>query len=405
MAFLDASSFGVVADGVTDNLAMLTSALRAMKELGGGVLYLPAGTILIGADPVGGYYGWTVDADNTVIQGHANGTTLMGHGDYASHGVLPVLVAKAGGTITGLEFRGITFSSDSTTAFPGTPSGNGAVTVPSNTTTVDLRIVGCSFDVKNLCGFTNSGTSTRLVLSGNIVTRVGEHGFYVAGTNDSPAVFGNSLLSVDSDAGGTIQTGISLKNCTSGWVAHNYVTGGWRNCGLSLADFNNNSTVVEDNTFIHLSYATVDGINWNRGASIAVRRNVFDDIGHSAIHASATAALTDAVITDNTFRNCVGSGRAITFQFGTVAPSNVEIGRNVCTQCTQGVEVDGAVGTVSVHDNRVTNTALTANPAFYLLNASHGTWTLTDNYSSGYSGNSIASQVTQSGNTFYTDLP
>jgi len=69
-ALIDASAFGVVADGITDDAPALRRAAAAMKN--GSLLMLPAGTIALGAP------GWTgislVHLEDICIQGNA--TTL-----------------------------------------------------------------------------------------------------------------------------------------------------------------------------------------------------------------------------------------------------------------------------------------------------------------------------------------
>lgn len=66
----DARSYGVVADGVTDNLAALNSAVTALASNGGGTLILPQGTIVLSNT-------WTISANNVTVQGQSFGQTIL----------------------------------------------------------------------------------------------------------------------------------------------------------------------------------------------------------------------------------------------------------------------------------------------------------------------------------------
>ena len=383
--------------GVAPCLTALTSAIAALAASSDDTnsLYFPTGTYLI--ENSGNGLGLNINTSGVTLYGDGSSNSiLVGHGNAdASHGVGPLFLGGAD-TLHNVAIQDLGLESNSTAIYSGL-WGLGLIYLAADTNGCAIR--RCSFSTRNLCGLANNGFASGLLIEDCTFSLVGEHGIYIASRSEDLVCRWNTLLGVASDALGAVQTAISVKNSTRAQFYRNDISGNWRNSAFNPADFDNIDLLFRDNAIHDMTYDGVVGVNCNYATIGTYAHNYFVDINHSGIIFTGTYPIESITLFRNYFIRVGGVGRAVTIQSSVYRPTDIKLIGNRAIDCTQGYELDGCDG-VDLHDNWATRSPETANPGYYLLNAGQGAWAMSNNRSLGYTGNSIAAQVEQTGNLF-----
>lgn len=99
----DVTSYGAVGDGVTDDQPSIQSAIDAAQLAGGGVVYIPRGTYLLGGKV--GIQSLLVDTNNIYIKGDGVGLSVLKLDDNVDAHMINFMYTNGGG-VEGLEFDG-----------------------------------------------------------------------------------------------------------------------------------------------------------------------------------------------------------------------------------------------------------------------------------------------------------
>jgi parallel beta-helix repeat protein len=437
--FFDIMAYGAVADGATDNAAIINSAITAAAAAGGGEVRIPAGTYAVASSV---YLKSNVTVRGTgpksVLKGTADATIVASAASDVVTGAIVEHIAIAGYGSTGTTQYGIYLDTASAVTIRGVATDNTSLSGILISSSTDCLVVDCA--VSNVHGATyasiNANLSTRIVIRGNRIIGGDWVGVGLQNTTES-LVDGNTIRSghsgvnvyiashrnriVNNDCstsgsgitidGNTTQAnynivsgnhchnnavrGINLQNADYTQIVGNFCRSNLQNSGIYIATSNEVQVVgnfVEGNTG--------NGITVNAACNRSlltgnhIRGNTL--IGISVAGASA-GVITGNFVYGNGQHGIGFSGTAGTDPFFAISGNIVQDNGTSATNTYMGITVQGSrtpiVGNVSVNSSTVgharniringgTNSLVVGNVTFQALTAEitdSGTGTIVQN--------------------------
>jgi parallel beta-helix repeat protein len=314
-AVFNAKAYGAKGDGVTDDTVALQAAITACGVAGGGTVFLNRGTYLVSAQI-------TIDADNIVLEGDSDDTTIIKVANSAGHQNAVYSTGRSNISIRRLQI-------DANKAGRLTAIGTVNVTcglfLDSST---DLRV--SQVTVKNTIGG-SSGSGV---------------GIAIGGTNNTRVTIENCKVR-DCGSTGRASDGIYVGNCTQGLIS-NCVALNCLDTGFVLEACNTSgitgctsrgcsqgaamsSAFGSDSVGNYINGLTV--YDWNSAVA-----------GGLALVAIGTGRLVDTVVSNVTMTVASGSGpslRVWNSGSGTTVGLNIT-GVRINGATTQGIVLDHA---------------------------------------------------------------
>ena len=320
--------FGATGDGVTDDTAAIQSALNAVNSVGGGKVFLPAGTYLVSESGLSTIKACLFIGDNTIVEGEGEASEIKMANSQDCH----IITAR-----NMLGTPSFTASGEATTANSGIVIRNIYVNGNYQNQTIAAQVSCLYFNnVEQLyiescvIGYSilhniSLWFCTNFFVQGNKVTDSCITNIMLYAGNERGAVYGNVCLN----------SGQSEN--VSGWVA-----GGGSIAGAGIVVDNNSDNIRVSNNIVYNDYdynisvqEDADNCVISDNSCIITRRVGGTSI---AISEGQTGVVTDYIqINNNTLVQSSNWGISV------VGNSNVLISGNTVNNCVGGIFIDNGV--------------------------------------------------------------
>jgi parallel beta-helix repeat protein len=312
MFVVTADAYGAVGDGSNDDTGAIQSAINA-AEVSGGVVYFPPGTYKITS---------TLNIDGPGVTLTGSWSAAISTATNISH-----VNIENGGDNTVVE--NLSFV---TAAVSGFTAGRAAIDINSAATgTVNnVMVRGCRISGVRTGGIGGEDVDN-VVITGNTLEDIGEHGIYFAQDGDRVVISNNVLDGVNSTT--TAHSGIKF-------VGDNAVISGNHIIGYTDASGSCSGILIEDATGSvtvagNLIDACREGMRIIDSSNISISGNTFTDCvldGYYGDITMNTAAgnVDNISITGNTFFRSIAAGNGVPVEdVGTGTLAKVVFANNV----------------------------------------------------------------------------